>query len=53
MQSHHKSKILAALSVAVCLLILKVTGSVVSNYVDYLPPNFESDFLLGREAMCV
>lgn len=50
MQSHRKRKILAALSVAVCLLILKVTVSVVSNYVDYLPPNFESDFLLGRDA---
>ena len=50
MRSHSKRKILAALSVAVCLLILKVTVSVVSNYVDYLPPNFESDFLLGRDA---
>lgn len=50
MQSHRKRKVLAALSVAVCLLILKVTVSVVSNFVDYLPPNFESDFLLGRDA---
>ncbi|MFK7819388.1 MAG: DUF2306 domain-containing protein [Planctomycetaceae bacterium] len=32
----------------VAALIIKVTGSVVSNYVDYLPPDFGSNFLLGR-----
>jgi hypothetical protein len=32
------------------LLILKVTGSVVLQYRDYFPPNFQSDFLRGREA---
>jgi Predicted membrane protein (DUF2306) len=32
------------------LLIFKVTLSVVIGYRDYLPPNFEADFLLGREA---
>jgi hypothetical protein len=32
------------------LLVLKVTGSVVLNYVNYLPPNFESDFLHGRQS---
>ncbi|WP_422928051.1 DUF2306 domain-containing protein [Singulisphaera sp. PoT] len=32
------------------LLILKVTFSVVSNYTNYLPPNFSSDFLRGRES---
>jgi hypothetical protein len=32
------------------LLIGKVTLSVVIGYRDYLPPNFEADFLLGREA---
>ena len=31
------------------LLILKVTGAVVLNYRNYFPPNFESDFLQGRE----
>ena len=31
------------------LLILRVTVGVVSNYVDYFPPNFESEFLRGRE----
>src|SRR5690242_17093664 len=30
------------------VLILKVTASVVSNYHNYLPPNFASDFLRGR-----
>ena len=32
------------------LLIVKVTGSVVLGYVDYFPPNFQSDFLRGRQA---
>src|SRR5262245_32842211 len=32
------------------LLIIKVTLSVVIGYRQYLPPDFESDFLLGREA---
>ena len=31
------------------VLILKVTASIVSNYHNYLPPNFGSDFLRGRE----
>jgi hypothetical protein len=31
-------------------LVLKVTGTVVLKYRDYLPPNFESDFLHGRES---
>ncbi|MEX2174474.1 MAG: DUF2306 domain-containing protein [Pirellulaceae bacterium] len=40
------SRVLAVLAV---LLIGKVTLSVVIGYREYLPPNFESDFLLGRE----
>lgn len=32
------------------LLILRVTLSVVLKYVDYFPPNFDSDFLQGRQA---
>jgi hypothetical protein len=32
------------------LLILKVTLSVILGYGDYFPPNFESDFLRGRQA---
>jgi len=31
------------------LLILKVTAAVVWNYRNYFPPNFDSDFLRGRE----
>jgi small-conductance mechanosensitive channel len=31
------------------VLILKVTASVISNYHDYFPANFSSDFLRGRE----
>ncbi len=38
------------LRVLVCVLILKVTAAVVVNYRDYLPPDFNSDFLRGREA---
>lgn len=37
------------LRLAVCALILKVTAAVVLNYRDYLPPDFNSDFLRGRE----
>jgi hypothetical protein len=39
-------RILTLLAVA---LILKVTLSIVSNYHNYFPPNFASDFLRGRE----
>ena len=35
---------------AAVLLVLKVTLSVVVGYRAYLPPNFNSDFLLGRES---
>src|SRR5262249_26127651 len=31
------------------VLILKVTASVVANYSNYVPPDFASDFLRGRE----
>ncbi len=37
------------LTVMVALLILKVNASVVLNYRNYFPPNFQSDFLSGRE----
>lgn len=33
-----------------CILIVRVTAAIVSNYTDYLPPNFESDFLHGRRS---
>lgn len=41
------SRVLAWLAL---LLICKVTIGVVIGYRDYLPPNFQADFLLGRES---
>src|SRR3954447_6211939 len=38
------------LTALTALLICKVALSVVIGYRDYFPPNFEADFLLGREA---
>ncbi len=38
------------LRLAVAVLIVKVTIGVVSNYADYLPPDFESDFLVARRS---
>lgn len=38
------------LAIALALLILKVTASIVLGYRDYLPPNFAADFLRDREA---
>lgn len=38
------------MTVLAAILILKVTASIVANYRDYLPPNFTSDFLRGRES---
>ena len=32
-----------------CLLVFRVTAGMLLNYRDYFPPNFESDFLRGRE----
>lgn len=34
----------------VALIIVKVTLSVVLGYRDYIPPNFQSDFLVGRQS---
>lgn len=41
---------LRLLNVLAGLLVLKVTVAVVMVYPNYFPPNFESDFLHGREA---
>jgi hypothetical protein len=43
------SLIVRILTFAAAVLVLKVTASVVSNYHNYWPPNFASDFLRGRE----
>src|SRR5215210_7058377 len=40
---------LSTVRVAVSVLILKVTVGVVLQYGDYFPPNFQADFLRGRE----
>jgi Predicted membrane protein (DUF2306) len=50
MRSQHPPLPERVLALLAALLILKVTASVVSNYHDYLPPNFASDFLRGRES---
>ena len=39
-----------ALSILAGLLIIRVTIAVVLNYRNYFPPNFESEFLHGRES---
>ena len=49
MQKAQSTSQLRVLKLLVCLLILKVTISVILNYRDYMPPDFESDFLRGRE----
>jgi Predicted membrane protein (DUF2306) len=45
----HQSFLAQVLKIAAAVLIVKVTLSVVSNYHNYAPPNFTSDFLRGRE----
>jgi hypothetical protein len=50
MQSSDSSIVSRLLKILAVLLICKVTLSVVIEYRNYLPPNFESDFLAGREA---
>jgi hypothetical protein len=40
------SHIVAALA---CALVLKTAGAVLLSYADYLPPDFRSSFLLGRQ----
>lgn len=50
MQSLVSRRSRTLLGLSVCALILKVTAVVVMNYSDYLPPNFESDFLQDRGA---
>jgi hypothetical protein len=49
MRPHHPNLPERILTLLAGVLILKVTTSVVSNYHNYFPPNFASDFLRGRE----
>lgn len=50
MQKNSSSALLRVLTVLAVLLICKVTLSVAIGYRNYFPPNFQSDFLQGREA---
>lgn len=47
---HKQPTLRRLLTWATALLILKVTAAVVWNDRNYLPPNFSSDFLRGRES---
>jgi hypothetical protein len=49
MRNLHSITLQRVLTLLAGLLVFKVTGGVVFNYHNYLPPNFESDFLQGRE----
>jgi hypothetical protein len=49
MRSVRFTRLQRALSLAAGLLVLKVTAAVVVGYRNYFPPDFNSDFLRGRE----
>ncbi len=49
MKRSQSTALIGILALTVGLLILKVTFSVVLGYRDYFPPNFNADFLRGRE----
>jgi hypothetical protein len=38
------------LTLLVCLLIGRILAGILWNYRNYLPPNFQADFLLGRQS---
>jgi len=50
MQTSLQTKLLRALAILAGLLVVKVAASIVLVYRDYLPPNFESAFLNGRQS---
>ena len=49
MQKTSSSTLPRVLTILAALLIWKVTVSVLIEYRNYIPPNFDSDFLRGRE----
>jgi len=49
MLSVHSTRLQQVLKFLACVLVLKVTASIVLNYREYLPPDFDSPFLQGRE----
>jgi hypothetical protein len=49
MLSVHFTRLQQVLKFLACVLVLKVTVSIMLNYREYLPPDFDSPFLQGRE----
>ena len=49
MQNLRSTTLQRILKLLVCVLICRVIVGVFLSYRDYIPPNFESDFLQGRE----
>ena len=49
MTNVHTTNLQRVLMLLTGLLIYKVTAAVMLGYVNYFPPNFDSDFLRGRE----
>lgn len=49
MQKIRETTLRRILTLLACAVILKVVAGVVLSYRDYMPPDFESDFLRGRE----
>jgi len=50
MRTNRLNRLRHVLRLLAGVLVLKVTGGVVLNYREYIPPNFEAEFLRGREA---
>ncbi len=50
MRSRSTPVLQRGLALAASLVVLRVTAEVVYGYRNYLPPNFQSDFLHGRES---
>lgn len=50
MQNSRLANLQRILKLLVALLILKVTFGVMLGYRDYIPPNFDNDFLSGRQS---
>ncbi len=48
MPNVHTTTLQRILTLLVCMLICKIVVGVLLSYRDYMPPNFESDFLQGR-----
>lgn len=49
-ENHRIGRLRLVLKWVVVFVIVKVLVGIISNYPDYFPPNFDADFLLGRES---